>query len=168
MIQDILIKAMISSFCKSMYFIYFSFLIKRVARWGCDFFSLTSLTNKKVRVFLIYLLKIKQVLLKIKSLPLKTIRGLQRILTICVKLRSYQQLLQIFAESRRWRTAVFQRGAHFLEPTCLPKKRIPFLQNHRILATMLMAQYVLMEEIICSFWENIYFELFSFSYKSVI
>ena len=44
-------------------------------------------------------------------------------------------------------------------------KRIPVLQKHRILATMLMTQDVLIEEIISSFWENIYFELFSFSVK---
>ena len=40
---------------------------------------------KKVRVFFIYLLQKKQVLLKSKSLSLKTIRVLQRILTIFVK-----------------------------------------------------------------------------------
>ena len=76
-----------------------------------------------------------------------------------LKVRSYQQLLQF---SQR---AIFYWGAHFLEPTCLPKNRIPFLQKHRILATMLMTQDVPNEEIISSFWENIYFELFSFSIK---
>ena len=40
---------------------------------------------KKVRVFFIYLLQKKQVLFKSKSLSLKTIRFLQRILTIFVK-----------------------------------------------------------------------------------
>ena len=49
------------------------------------FFSLTSLTMKKVRVFLFIFCKKKQVLLKSKSLSLKTIRVLQRILTIFVK-----------------------------------------------------------------------------------
>ena len=63
----------------------FSFSIKCVARWGCDIFSLTSLTMKKVRGFLFTFQKKKQVLLKSKSLPLKTIRVLQRILTIFVK-----------------------------------------------------------------------------------
>ena len=120
---------------------------------------------KKVRVVFIYLFKKKQVLLKSKSLPLKTIRVLQRILTICVKSKELSTASPIFAESRRWRTAVFYWGAHFLEPTCLPKNRIPFLQKHRILATMLMTQDVPNEEIISSFWENIYFELFSFSIK---
>ena len=120
---------------------------------------------KKVRVVFVYLFKKKQVLLKSKSLPLKTIRVLQRILTICVKSKELSTASHIFAESRRWRTAVFYWGAHFLEPTCLPKKRIPFLQKHRILATMLMTQDVPNEEIISSFWENIYFELFSFSIK---
>ena len=63
----------------------FSFSVKRVARWGCGILSLTSLTMKKVRVFLIHLLKKKQVLLKSKSPSLKIIRVLQRILRIFVK-----------------------------------------------------------------------------------
>ena len=106
MIQDILIKAMISSFCKSMYLSYFRFQSNAWEDEGVIFFY-SSLTTKKVQGFLFTFEKKKQVLLKSKSLPLKTIRVLQRILTICVKVRSYQQLLQIFEESRRWRTAVF-------------------------------------------------------------
>ena len=124
----------------------FSFSIKRVARWGCDVFSLTSLTMKKVRVSFIYLLQKKQVLLKIKSPSLKTIRVLQRILWCFLFFFTF------------W-------NHQLLEPSSLPKKWIPVLQKHRILATMLMTQDVLIEEIISSFWENIYFELFSFSIK---
>ena len=84
MIQDILIKAMISSFCESMSLSYFRFQSNARQDEGVMFFSLTSLTMKKVRVFFIYLLQKKQVLLKIKSLSLKTIRFLQRILAIFV------------------------------------------------------------------------------------
>ena len=84
MIQDILIKAMISSFCESMSLSYFRFQSNARQDEGVMFFSLTSLTMKKMRVFFIYLLQKKQVLLKIKSLSLKTIRFLQRILAIFV------------------------------------------------------------------------------------
>ena len=122
--------------------------------------------NEEGARFFIYFWKKKQVLLKSKSLPLKTIRVLQRILTIFVESKELSTASPlIFAESRRWHRAVFKWGTHFLEPTCLPKKRIPFLHKHRILATMLMTQDVLIEEIISSFYENIYFELFSFSIK---
>ena len=68
MIQDILIKAMISSFCESMSLSYFRFQSNAWQDEGVMFFSLTSLTMKKARFFLIYLLQKKQVLLKIKSL----------------------------------------------------------------------------------------------------
>ena len=84
MIQDILIKAMISSFCESMYLSYFRFQSNAWQDEAVIFF-LTSLTMKKVRVFFIYHLQKKQVLLKSKSLSLKTTRVLQRILTIFVK-----------------------------------------------------------------------------------
>ena len=86
MIQDILIKAMISSFCKSMYLSYFRFqsnawqgegvifFLSQVSQWiRCEFF------------LFIFCKKKKRVLLKSKSLSLKTIRALQRILTIFVK-----------------------------------------------------------------------------------
>ena len=59
MIQDILIKAMISSFCESMYLSYFRFQSNAWQYEGVKFFSLTSLTMKKVRVFLNYLLQKK-------------------------------------------------------------------------------------------------------------
>ena len=68
MIQEILIKAIISSFCESMYLSYFRFHNEE----GASFFYLS-------------FAKKKQVLLKSKSLSLKTIRVLQRILTIFVK-----------------------------------------------------------------------------------
>ena len=51
MIQDILIKAMISSFCESMSLSYFRFQSNARQDEGVMFFSLTSLTMKKVRVF---------------------------------------------------------------------------------------------------------------------
>ena len=57
MIQDILIKTMISSFCKSIYLSYFRFQSNAWQDEGVIFFSLTSLTMKKVRVFFIYLLQ---------------------------------------------------------------------------------------------------------------
>ena len=157
---------MISSFCKSMYLSYFRFQSNAWQDESVIFFHSQVSQWRRCEFFLIYLFKRKQVLLKSKSLPLKTIRVLQRILTIFVESKELSTASPlIFAESRRWHRAVFKWGTHFLEPTCLPKKRIPFLHKHRILATMLMTQDVLIEEIISSFWENIYFELFSFSIK---
>ena len=52
MIQDIMIKGMISSFCESMYLSYFRFQSNAWQDEGVIFFSLTGLTMKKVRVFL--------------------------------------------------------------------------------------------------------------------
>ena len=75
---------MISSFCKSMYLSYFRFQSNAWEDEGV-IFSYSSLTTKKVQGFLFTFEKKKQVLLKSKSLPLKTIRVLQRILTIFVK-----------------------------------------------------------------------------------
>ena len=51
MIQDILIKEMIFSFCESMHLSYFRFQSNAWQYEGVKFFSLTSLTMKKVRVF---------------------------------------------------------------------------------------------------------------------
>ena len=82
-IQDTLIKAMISSFCKSMYLSYFRFQSNAWEDEGVIFFHSQVSQRRRCKVF--YLLKKKQVLLKSKSLPLKTIRVLQRILTIFVK-----------------------------------------------------------------------------------
>ena len=85
MIQDILIKGMISSFCESMYLSYFRFQSNAWQDEGVIFFH-SRLTMKKVRVFFkFFFCKKKQVLLKSKSLSVKTIRVLQRILTIFVK-----------------------------------------------------------------------------------
>ena len=51
MIQYILIKAMFFSFCESMYLSYFRFRSNAWQDEGVIFFSLTSLTFKKVRFF---------------------------------------------------------------------------------------------------------------------
>ena len=83
MIQDILIKAMISSFCKSMYLSYFRFQSNAWQDEGVIFFTHKSY-NEEGASFFIYLLKKKQVLLKSKCLT-KTIRVLQWTLTIFVK-----------------------------------------------------------------------------------
>ena len=55
--QDILINAMISSFCVSMYLSYFRFQSKAWQDEGVMFFSLTNLTMKKLRVFLFIIYK---------------------------------------------------------------------------------------------------------------
>ena len=85
MIQDILIKAMISSFCKSMYLSYFRFQSNAWQDEGVIFFHSQVSQRRRCEVFYLLLKKKKQVLLKSKSLPLKTVRVLQRILTIFVK-----------------------------------------------------------------------------------
>ena len=83
-IQDTLFKAMICSFCKSMYLSYFRFQSNAWQDEGVIFFHSQVSQRRRCKVFYL-LLKKKQVLLKSKSLPFKTIRVLQRILTIFVK-----------------------------------------------------------------------------------
>ena len=69
-----------SSFCESMYLSYFRFQSNAWQDEGVIFFSHKSHSEEGASFFFIYLLqKKKQVLLKSKSLSLKTIRVLQRI-----------------------------------------------------------------------------------------
>ena len=76
---------MISSFCKSMYLSYFRFQSNAWRDEGVIFFHSQVSQRRRCEVFYLLLKKKKQVLLKSKSLPLKTVRVLQRILTIFVK-----------------------------------------------------------------------------------
>ena len=71
MIQDILIKAMIS-YLREHLFELFSFSIKCVARRGCNIFAHKS-QNEEDASFFNCILKKKQVLLESKSLSLKLI-----------------------------------------------------------------------------------------------
>ena len=72
MIQDILIKAMIS-YLREHLLELFSFSIKCVARRGCDIFTHKSQNEEDASFFYLYFEKKKQVLLKSKSLSLKLI-----------------------------------------------------------------------------------------------
>ena len=85
MIQDIMIKGMISSFCESMYLSYFRFQSNAWQDEDVIFFLSQVSQRRRCEFFFIYHLQKKQVLLKSKSLSLKTTRVLQRILTIFVK-----------------------------------------------------------------------------------
>ena len=74
MIQDILIKAMISSFCESMYLSYFRFQSNAWQDEGVIFFLSQVSQWRRCDFFLFIFFKKKRVLLKSKSLSFKTIR----------------------------------------------------------------------------------------------
>ena len=92
MIQDILIKAMISSFCESMYLSYFRFQSNAWQNEG-DIFTHKSHNEEGASFFFLFICFLKKSWSCLKvSLLLKTIRVLQRILTIFVKSKQlYQQ-----------------------------------------------------------------------------
>ena len=115
MIQDILIKAMISSFCESMYLSYFHFQSNAWQDEGV--ILLLSQVSRRCEFFFIYLSQKKRVLLERKSLSLKTIRVLQRILTI-------------FARSKELSTASQNfRREQALAHSCFLERRLLFETN---------------------------------------
>ena len=92
MIQDVLIEAMISSFCESMYLSYFRFQSNAWQNEG-DIFTHKSHNEEGASFFFLFFCFLKKSWSCLKvSLLLKTIRVLQRILTIFVKSKQlYQQ-----------------------------------------------------------------------------
>ena len=134
-----------------MYLSYFRFQSNAWQDEGVIFFLSQVSQWRRCEFFLFIFCKKKQVLLKSKSLSLKTIRVLQRILTIFVKSKELSTGPQLFSNEE----LTFWNRQVYLRREFLFYKSTEFLQRC----------WWHIEEIISSFWENIYLELFSFSIK---